>query len=809
MKTVQFQFITGLKRSIFDNVCLSGSWDANGQYSDLWSEKPMEPKTGEDGCPIFVASVDFDTTEVGKTFRWGVRLDTKEESEVWGIPTEVHDKDSTERHREFTLSNSNAQVERYYFTYGRRLGANKCIIDGNPIPRVRFAVWAPNASKVDVVFGYQERGYITKEGGGINPALPEISLQQGAEGIWEGVSEEPYEHFKSQCYMYRIERSPDKKVVYRTDIFSRSQAGRGNINPLPSPEEWDGGIETLDGSVSCSVVIDPDVVREDFHSPPLGRPDLISADKFWEKEVTDLHPSVPTNVEDLVIYELHIGSLGFGKANAGNLNDAIKFLDHLVELGVNAVELLPMAEFSGSAAWGYGDTHYFCVESSAGGRDKYRHFVRACHLRGIAVIQDVVYNHYDPNAERAQWQYDSTVPEQNIYYWYEGRAQDYPAEHEDYGYLDNGSSGYTPRFWEEVVRQQFISSAAFLLEEMHVDGLRVDLTQAIHRDNKLHRDNVLREDHGTLGSANQFGSKLLREWSRTLHLIRPTAFLIAEDHTEWPAVIQRPDEGGLGFNARWKADFYHNLIGDAKRDGDEARLLKRAGISFAEPLRMRKFADFLEASGNNQVVYHESHDEAGNGEGTKRTMVVAVNGVMDDTTRPYAEARSRVCLGLSLLSAGTPMFMMGEEVAAQNDFTYRCFLADREDILSKKISDGQRMFRFYKDIIRLSHNQPSIRTHNITILHTNDDNRVIAFKRWDNHEELIVVASLNNQPFDNYRVENDAYIPNGNWIEIFNSDAEIYGGRSVGNFSASLPSVDGQLRMRLPANGILVFAREG
>jgi 1,4-alpha-glucan branching enzyme len=95
-------------------------------------------------------------------------------------------------------------------------------------------------------------------------------------------------------------------------------------------------------------------------------------------------------------------------------------LDYLTALGVNAVELLPVSEFSGNLAWGYGDTHHFVIESSAGGRDKYKHFVRECHRRGIAVIQDVVYNHYDSQAERAQWQYDSTAPEQNIYYWYEG-----------------------------------------------------------------------------------------------------------------------------------------------------------------------------------------------------------------------------------------------------------------------------------------------------------------------------------------------------------------------------------------------------
>jgi 1,4-alpha-glucan branching enzyme len=141
-----------------------------------------------------------------------------------------------------------------------------------------------------------------------------------------------------------------------------------------------------------------------------------------------------------------------------------------------------MAEFGGSVGWGYGNTHHLCVESSAGGRGRYRHFVRECHRNGIAVIQDVVYSHYAPDAGCAEWQYDSTLPEENIYYWYEGNSSDYPDPAG--GYVDNGSTRYAPRFWDENIRQQFISGAAFLLDEMHVDGLRVDLTQAIHRDNQ-------------------------------------------------------------------------------------------------------------------------------------------------------------------------------------------------------------------------------------------------------------------------------------------------------------------------------------
>ncbi len=563
MKTVEFQFITGLKRATFRNARLRGSWDGQGRYSDHWTESSMQEAVGEDGCPIFRALISLDLAGQGKTFKWGVVVDGLQGSNFWAIPTEVQDIHSVERYRQFQLTGGAPQVERYYFTYGRRLGSNKHFAAESATPGLRFAVWAPNARSVDVVFGKSANGYIADNGTGIDPMQPIVTLSRMADDIWEGTTQGDFETFKSLPYMYRIVNAQGQ-TVYRTDIFSRSQIGRGAINPKKA--SWPGTVDTLDGTVSCSVVIDPDVVRRGFASTPSqATPDLIPAEEFWATEFTPGLP-IPTRLEDLIIYELHVGSLGFGKAGPGDLGDAIAFLDHLVALGVNTVELLPMAEFSGTVGWGYGDSHHFCIESSAGGRDKYRHFVRECHRRGIAVIQDVVYNHYDNEVERAQWQYDSTVPEQNIYYWYEGHASDYSFS--EGGYLNNQSSGFAPRYCEEVVRQQFISSAVFLIEDMHVDGLRVDLTQAIHRDNTLNADG------SSVSKANIFGQMLLREWSRTLHMIRPTAVLIAEDHTGWDAVTKPPAQGGLGFDGTWQVAFYHNLIGDSDMAGDRARLLK-------------------------------------------------------------------------------------------------------------------------------------------------------------------------------------------------------------------------------------------
>ncbi len=398
---------------------------------------------------------------------------------------------------------------------------------------------------------------------------------------------------------------------------------------------------------------------------------------------------------------------------------------------------------------------------------------------------------------------DSTAPDQNIYYWYEGLPSDYASP--DGGYLDNGSTGRSPRFWEEVVRQQFISSAAFLLEDMHVDGLRMDLTQALHRDNWLHADGRV------VGHANQFGQKLLREWSRTLHMIRPTAMLIAEDHTGWDAVTKTPAQGGLGFDATWDVGFYHSLVGDSDMAGDSARLLKRAGFGSPDPLPMDSFAGALSGTRHRRVVFHESHDEAGNAGGTARTLSVAVNQApLVGLTRAWAEARARVCFGLSLLSAGTPMFFMGEEVGAHNRYTYDTFMATREDILGQRAGDGQRLFRFYQELITLARRLPSIRSQNIDILHQSNANRVAAFKRWSGDEEVIVVASLNDTPFaGGYVIDRDRVaIPDGGWKEVFNSDSASYGGQNVGNRSAVLATTGGRLDVVIPAAGLVVLVRQ-
>jgi 1,4-alpha-glucan branching enzyme len=156
------------------------------------------------------------------------------------------------------------------------------------------------------------------------------------------------------------------------------------------------------------------------------------------------------------------------------------------------------------------------------------------------------------------------------------------------------------------------------------------------------------------------------------------------------------------------------------------------------------------------------------------------------------------------------MFFMGEEIGAQKRYTYDNFLPNRENILGERAGNGKTLFRFYQDLISLSRRLRSVRSHNIDIVHQWNPNRVIAFKRWNGDEEVIIVASLNNTSFSNgYVIEKDLLaMPNAGWKEIFNSDAAIYGGQNMGNGGATIPSKQGRLNVVIPANGFMVFVKQ-
>lgn len=763
----------------------------------------MRESVADDGAIVFEAEVALRPEEVGKEFCWSVTLDGPLGFDREGIVTEQHGLGHDALHRTFTLTEHDSSEQRYYLTHVRRLGA-RAVRHGQAQDRgLRFAVWAPNAEAVDVVFGTRSSGYIADDGTGIDPAMPVIPLVRDNEGIWAaGPSDHEalrrFDELLGAPYMYRI-RKQGGAVAYRTDLYSRAQMGGGNINPSGKP--YTGDAKALDGAVACSVIVDTQRVARSLSDAGRNEGDTISEDEFWRDEFRHSTP-FPHRIEEMVIYELHVGSLGFEHEGPGNFDDAIAFLDYLTELGVNAVEILPIAEANGNTTWGYGNSHHFAIESSAGGRDKFRHFVRACHQRGIAVIVDVVYNHYAANGERAQWHYDSDEEPNNIYYWYEGNPSDYAAP--DGGYVDNMSTGYAPRYHEEMVRKLFISSAVSLVLDFHVDGFRVDQTTSIHAYNVVHADGR------PAAAANVAGAKFLRELSRTLRMVRPATLLTCEDHSDWVLVTEHPDGAGLGFDATWYSNFYHQLIGDTGRGTDSANLLMTAGMGGDGDLAMDRFANVLAATNRKTVVYHESHDEAGNSEHSRRTLMAAIAAGKDSPPptgelRRIAEARCRFAAGITLLAAGTPMFLMGEEVGATKDFKYDTFLQNREDLRGLRAGEGRGLFRFYRELVRLRRRHDAIATLNLDVVMTHNADRMIAFLRSKGPERYLVVATLSNHGWPGGYELRAAGLPNGRWREIFTSDAIEYNGTGVTNEDEELHAVDGKLTLKVPPRGFVVL----
>jgi 1,4-alpha-glucan branching enzyme len=239
-------------------------------------------------------------------------------------------------------------------------------------------------------------------------------------------------------------------------------------------------------------------------------------------------------------------------------------------------------------------------------------------------------------------------------------------------------------------------------------------------------------------------------------------------------------------------------------------LLLTAGEGGDGPVNMTAFAEELARTGQHKVVYHASHDEVGNAAGSRRTLLTAVNanGPVEASQLPFAEARMRFVVGMAMLSAGTPMFVMGEEVGAQKPFTFDNFTNNREDIVRLARIGGNRLFKFFQDVIRFRLSHSALRSHNIEVLQSDNDARVLGFRRWDDREELLVAASLNDRPFASGYTLRRGGLSDGRWVEVFNSDSVVYGGERVGNAPVTLTKADQSLRVAIPARGFVVLRRQ-
>ncbi|MCK2029476.1 malto-oligosyltrehalose trehalohydrolase [Microbacterium galbinum] len=346
-----------------------------------------------------------------------------------------------------------------------------------------------------------------------------------------------------------------------------------------------------------------------------------------------------------VIYELHVGTM----TPDGTLDALIERLDHLVDLGVTHIELLPVNAFNGLWNWGYDGVLWYAVHEQYGGPRAYQRLVDAAHARGLAVIQDVVYNHLGPSG--------NYLPE--------------------FGpYLRDGQRntwGDSIDLDEPAVREYIIENALMWLRDFHVDGLRLDAVHALHDEQPVHILQELAERVDALSAHQQ----------------RPLT-LIAESDLNDPTLILPREAGGYGLTAQWSDDWHHAvhvaLTGETAgyyedfAAADAVAKVTRGGFfhdgtfsSFRGRPHGRPVPDTVPAW--RLVTFAQDHDQIGN------------RAAGDRLSQTLSPGRLAVAAVLTLTAPGTPMLFMGEEWGASTPWQF--FTSHPEPELGRATAEGR------------------------------------------------------------------------------------------------------------------------
>lgn len=544
---------------------------------------------------------------------------------------------------------------------------------------VAFRVWAPHADAV----------YVT---GSFNDWSPDANpMTREADGYW-------YADIASVAvgaeYRYRIV-SGDRQLL-RIDPCARE----------------------VTSSVGNAVVHDPhfDWGGDEFHLPA---------------------------VNELVIYEMHLGT--FHDREDGHKDKfaaAVQKLDHLQRLGVNAIEVMPLAEFAGGLSWGYNPACVFAVESDYGGPAGFKRFVKAVHEAGMGVILDVVYNHFGPS-DLDLWQFDgwSENEQGGIYFYNDWRAETpWGATRPDYG--------------RKEVRQFIRDNALMWLDEYHVDGLRLDMTLFIH--------NV--RGNGDPGADLPDGWSLIQWINREVRQRHPGRITIAEDLQNDDRLTKPVDQGGAGFTAQWGARFVHPVRAAVIAPSDDQRSLD----SVRGALEARYNGDPFQ-----RVIYSESHDEIANG---KARVASEINPQNPDCWA--AQKRTTLAAALVLTAPGIPMLFQGQEFLEDGWFQ------DSVPLDWDKSEEFSGLVRMYRDLIHLRLNRfgstRGLSGSGLNTFHQNQADNVLAYHRWHQGgpgDDVVVVVNLSHQPQENYEL---GFPSPGTWRLRLNSDWVGYS-RAFGN----------------------------
>jgi 1,4-alpha-glucan branching enzyme len=517
---------------------------------------------------------------------------------------------------------------------------------------VAFRVWAPNAEAVSVIGDFNEWNPAT------NP------MERAADGTW---SAQVPEAAIGDEYRFLIRNGGHE--FSRIDPYARE----------------------VTNSVGNGVISDPNF--------------------DWEGDAFQIAPK-----NELVIYEMHIGTFAGEPGKPGNFDAAIQKLDQLVHLGVNSVEIMPIAEFAGDLSWGYNPAHIFAVESCYGGPQELKRFVKEAHRRGIAVILDLVINHFGPS-DLDMWRFDGWFENDGggIYFYNDWRAKTpWGATRPDYG--------------REEIRQMLRDNAVMWLDEFRIDGLRMDGTLFIRNAN---------------GQPNDPPSDLPEGWSLmrwiTDEVRKRGKLSIAEDLQDNEWLTKPGSDGGAGFDAQWCSRFVHPVRENAETAEDQHRSMLTLASSVAHHFNGDPFE---------RVIYSESHDEVANGRSRVPQSIDPGN-----PASVFAQKRASLAAALAFTSPGIPMIFQGQE------FLTPGYFQDTEPLDWGRLDEHRGLVHLHRDLIHLRLNRSGVSRgltgSNVSFLALDEASNVMAFHRWHSGgpgDDVVVIVNFSNNDLRDVRV---------------------------------------------------------
>ena len=445
-----------------------------------------------------------------------------------------------------------------------------------------------------------------------------------------------------------------------------------------------------------------------------------------------------TPLNQQVIYEIHVGTFYRPDlAVGGTFDDIAAKLDYLVDLGVTTIELMPITSMEQDHGWGYKPDFIYAIETLYGSRQSFKQLIDAAHQRGIGVILDVVYNHIGP-ADNELWQFDgwSIDGKGGIYFYNDWRSS-------------TPWGDTRPDFGRAEVRQYILDNVKMWLQDCHVDGLRLDSTGFMRN---------------VYGNNNDPSHDIAEAWwlfqdiNARARKIRPFALMIAEDFGGNDYISKSHGEGGAGFNAQWEVGFPYAMRQALDAADDAYRNLgNMAGI-----LEHRYNGDAFQ-----RVIYSDSHDSAANG-GARLSEEISPG----NPTSLYSKRRSLLASAIILTAPGVPMLFQGQEFLEGGSFNdWQALDWEQAEKLSGIVTANKHLIALRRNLYG---NTRGLSGQSFTILHLNEENKVIAYHRWDqggSGDDVIIVLNLANKIQKDYFIN---FPRKGVWRVRFNSDWKGY-----------------------------------